>query len=108
MNPQYRTANAVLSSPYPHLKSAPVFQKSPLKELYLNDNQLVELAEGAFDELGDLQSLVLSYNQLDTLTQGVFDGLDNLGRLHLNDNQLVELGDLEYLSLNYNHSRHTH
>jgi len=77
---------------------------SSLKKLYLSNNQIIELKEGVFPS--ELQELGLYYNQIVELKEGVFPS--GLRVLDMSNNQIVELkkgvfpSGLQILNLSYN------
>ena len=62
-----------------------------LQFLWLMDNQLTTLPEGAFEGLASLQEMSLQRNQLTALSKGAFKGLRSLRDLRLYNNQLTTL-----------------
>ncbi len=76
----------------------------------MSDNELTDLPEGIFQELGKLKQLSLGSNSLTSLPQGIFEGLSSLEVLGLSGNPLTslpegifqELGKLKQLFLGGN------
>nr|VZI46281.1 unnamed protein product [Spirometra erinaceieuropaei] len=64
-----------------------------LKKLFLRANNLKDIDEQCFMNLGQLRELDLSENHIERLPAGIFNGLDNLRTLNLAKNALVELPD---------------
>eukprot|EP00102_Acyrthosiphon_pisum_P013333 XP_008182869.1 PREDICTED: peroxidasin homolog [Acyrthosiphon pisum] len=65
-----------------------------LSTLYLSNNNISEVKNGAFANLSKLQALFLSENIIDNIETGVFNNLTRLEELHLDYNNIHKL-DLE-------------
>lgn len=61
---------------------------SDLKELYLNDNQIVNIKNYAFNDLASLKVLVLSNNKLEELFKKMFREIPQLEALELDNNRI--------------------
>jgi Leucine-rich repeat (LRR) protein len=75
-----------------------------LEYLYLQNNKIIIIEQGAFNALSNLKVLVLGENNITTLKAGSFTGLYNLERLNLCDNkfEVIEPGAFsELYSLKY-------
>ena len=72
---------------------------SSLQQLYLNDNQLSSLSRGVFCKLNFLLELWLQRNQISSLPSGVFQGLSSLRVIYLQDNQLSSLPQAVFYGL---------
>jgi len=70
---------------------ANVFVNSQLRQLYLDNNQISDIAVGAFSNLINLQELFLGSNQLTALNADLFKELSNLSVLYVFNNLIVEL-----------------
>lgn len=70
----------------------------PLIDLRLDHNQIITL-DGALAGLGNLRILSLSENRIEHLLPGDFIGMNRLEILDLTSNQLVELKQLETVSV---------
>lgn len=75
-----------------------------VKNLYLGNNMITDIAEGSFDNLTQIRLLYLNGNQLQKLSESTFNKLTNLERLWLNDNHLTQL-HLQLSSENQNLKR---
>lgn len=62
-----------------------------LEYLYLHNNQIQAIEDGAFDDLNMLRSLDLYYNQLSELTANTLRGLTNVYYLDLENNQFTRI-----------------
>jgi len=60
-------------------------------EIKLNNNQLMEIDEHAFERLSKLDILDLSNNKINKLVPKCFQGLSNLETIILNNNELTEI-----------------
>ncbi len=59
--------------------------------LYLQENQITNIENGAFRDLVSLERLKLNDNRLRTLHAGLFDGLGKLDELWIHNNPLTTL-----------------
>uniref|UniRef100_A0A336MLY2 CSON003104 protein n=1 Tax=Culicoides sonorensis TaxID=179676 RepID=A0A336MLY2_CULSO len=84
-----------------------------LRVLYLNNNNITQLANHAFGDLNMLEILNLANNSIHSLRRRSFQGLSNLQELDLSMNeiemlqieQFSNLGKLRVLNLSYNKLR---
>lgn len=71
-----------------------------VKELYLNQNQMLFLTSYIYDGLSQLEHLGLNQNQLSHIDNGaILSGLNNLKYLNLQGNQLVKLASASFLNV---------
>jgi len=90
-----------------NLKAVPAQIPITTQKLYLNHNDISDVAVDAFKDLVNLEELSLRGNKLPSIRAGAFNGLTNLKKLYVNYNQIPtipaeafkELSKLEYLDL---------
>lgn len=89
--PEYATKLFLDGLKIPKLKAEFLLGRYQLKELYLNSSGILELDEGAFNSLTNLEVLDLSGNALTTLNSNQFYRLPSLVVLKLNNNRLTRV-----------------
>ncbi|OQV19454.1 hypothetical protein BV898_06445 [Hypsibius exemplaris] len=67
-----------------------------LRELYVDDNDIMLLKRDTIPQLPNLKTLSLSRNKLQSLAPGIFASLPNLTRLDLHKNRLSSLDSDEF------------
>ena len=81
-----------------------------LKELYIFNNKIATLHQGAFKPLSEVQAIWMWQNELTVIKREMWEGLQSLKRLYLENNKidtiksggfasLLNLSQLEYLGL---------
>ncbi|CAC5408846.1 unnamed protein product [Mytilus coruscus] len=59
--------------------------------IYLQDNQITTVQQGAFQNLEVLFSIYLQDNEITLIEQGAFQNLSNLGKIYLQDNEITTI-----------------
>jgi len=81
---------------------SPVYPKSRLRKLYLNNNQLTDIS-GLFTQLtysySNLTHINLSYNKLTQITSSTFSEVTSLTHLYLNNNNINAIDSNSFVGL---------
>lgn len=85
-------------------------QMGRITELYMSNNKLRQICDGAFLNLKTLRTIDLSVNELESLSAALFVNLPYLSSIKLNSNRIRSIGEnafknlyqLEIIQLNHN------
>lgn len=80
--------------------------KHSLEMLYLNNNEIVNIPQGALKDLSSVLTLYLNKNNLTEIPPGLFSGMTNLTYLWLNDNKISHIMPGTFDGKLLHHGRH--
>lgn len=68
-----------------------VFNNLPIRELYLEENGIVDIDPSAFDDMPNLEIINLDYNRIYTISSDWFTNTPNINTLYLGYNLIEEI-----------------